>query len=228
MYKPETIEKHNSMIIELVHEWTEKINAGYDVRVSLQSGNNKIGHTHTVSLPAVIGCPNCSGCKEYCYGIKDAVRFWLARNSRAKNWAILMTDRARYFRQIAEYIARRRAHKFFRWHVVGEIIDRDYLENMVAIALQFPEWKFWTYTKMYSVINRYVADGGFIPENLAIMFSEWRGMVMDNPYGFPEFRVLFDGETAPAGAWVCPGNCDICKAVNRGCVAGETSYNGLH
>ena len=207
---------------------TDRINGGDNVSVSIQTGNVKIGHTHCVSLPAIIACENCSECKVHCYGLKDALRFLAVRLARAKNWALLMTNRSEYFRQIADYISRRRAHKFFRWHVVGEIIDLDYFEHMIAIAERFPDWKFWTYTKRYDIVNRFVADNGYIPENLIIMFSEWRGMVMDNPYGFPEFRVLFEGEQAPADAWLCPGCCDICKAVNRGCVAGETTYNGIH
>ena len=48
-------------------------------------------------------------------------------------------------------------------------------------------------------------------------------MPMDNPHGMPEFRVVFKDETPPAGHY-CPGNCDICKNLHRGCVEGETTY----
>lgn len=195
-----------------------------DIKLCVSVGNRKIGRVMNVSLPPVLSCGHCKECKLYCYDVKACMQYpGTVIDARIRNWAILKADRAGYFRRIEERITRRRRNKFFRWHVAGDIIDRDYFDQMVAIAKRHPDFTFWTYTKMYSIINGYIADGGDIPENFHIMFSEWRGLPMDNPYNFPEFRVLFKGETPPAG-YYCPGNCDICKANGRGCLAGETTY----
>lgn len=134
-------------------------------------------------------------------------------------------DRGEYFRRIDAAISRRRTHKYFRWHVAGDIVDTDYFARMVEIAKNHPDFTFWTYTKNYDAVNAYVDAHGVnsVPNNLSVMFSEWRGMEMKNPYGFPQFSVVFKDEQKPQGFY-CPGNCDVCKAARRGCVVGENVY----
>ena len=226
MYKKETIKK----MLELMGETARKYGRMdvSNVKMCISSGNRKIGRVMNVSLPPVLSCGHCRECKYLCYDVKACLQYpGTVIDARVRNWAVLKADRAEYFRRIEERIARRRKNKFFRWHVAGDIIDRDYFENMVAIARRHPDFVFWTYTKEYATVNAYLADGNRIPGNLHIMFSEWRGLLMNNPYGMPEFRVVFHGETAPAGFY-CPGNCDICKASGRGCLAGETTYCHEH
>ena len=146
-----------------------------------------------------------------------------------RNLAILEKDREVYFDRIEQAISRRRKNKWFRWHVAGDIVDFDYFVHMAEISREHPDFTFWTYTKNYAVVNSYCAVYGKdnIPANFTVMFSEWRGMPLDNPYGFPEFRVVFKDEQPPKGFY-CPGNCDICKEQRRGCVAGETTYCKEH
>lgn len=107
---------------------------------------------------------------------------------------------------------------------------------MVEIAKQYPDFVFWTYTKNYKVVNDYCTRNGkeSIPSNFTIMFSEWDGMKLDNPFDFPVFTCkLKDGnKNHPVeyfdSLYRCPGNCDICKAAHRGCIAGETTYADEH
>ena len=88
-------------------------------------------------------------------------------------------------------------------------------------------------------MNTYVAEHGgsmaaAIPGNLVIMFSEWDGLKLDNPYGFPTFSVKMaaGNKNHPAEYFEtlfrCPGNCDICKENNVGCVGGMDTYNDEH
>ena len=201
-----------------------------DIKMAISKGNRKIGRVMNVSLPPLLSCANCSGCSKLCYDIKACLQYPdTVIDARMRNLAILQKDREEYFRRINDAISRRRLHKFFRWHVAGDIIDADYFARMVKIARRHPDFKFWTYTKNYAVVNRWVDENGrdALPANLSVMFSEWRGMPMDNPHGFPEFRVVFKDETPPAGFY-CPGNCDVCKEINRGCIAGETTYCNEH
>ena len=51
---------------------------------------------------------------------------------------------------------------------------------------------------------------------------------MDNPYNFPEFRVVFKDDLVKPVGFYCPGNCDICKVAGRGCIARETTYCNEH
>lgn len=109
----------------------------------------------------------------------------------------------------------------------------EYLIEMIKIARDFPKFIFWTYTKNYMLVNEYCERYGkdSIPLNLTIMFSEWRGLKMVNPYHFPEFRVVFpDDENKPneKSNHYCPGCCDVCKKAGKGCPYGQTTYCKLH
>lgn len=203
-----------------------------DLKICISKGNRKIGRVMNVSLLPIRTCANCSGCHKICYDIKACLQYVNVLDARVRNTVLATYHREEYFARIEDAISRRRAHKFFRWHVAGDILDIDYFARMVEIARRHPDFVFWTYTKNYTVVNEYVrSNGGSIseamPTNFTVMFSEWRGMQMVNPYGFPEFRVVFKDETEPEGFY-CPGNCDICKAAHRGCVANETVYCREH
>ena len=195
------------------------------IKICISKGNRKIGRVMNVSLPPILSCANCSGCSKICYDIKACIQYASCLDARVRNMAILKLDRARYFALIDDAISRRRTHKFFRWHVAGDIVDIDYFDRMVDIARKHADFVFWTYTKNYKVVNAWCAEHGrdAIPSNFSIMFSEWRGMEMVNPYEFPQFSVVFKDEEKPQGFY-CPGNCDICKSAGRGCVVGESVY----
>ena len=199
-------------------------------KMCISSGNRKIGRVMNVSLPPVLTCANCKECMHICYDIKACLQYpQTVINARMRNYILLLKDRDEYFRRVDEKMRRRRTNKFFRWHVAGDIIDLDYFVRMVENARNHPDFTIWTYTKNYSVVNEYCDIYGVesIPSNLHIMFSEWRGLPMINPYHFPEFRVVFKDEEKPSGFY-CPGNCDICKACKRGCIGGETTYCNEH
>ena len=61
---------------------------------------------------------------------------------------------------------------------------------------------------------------------------DWDGVEMPNENEMPVFACrMQDGNKDPmnwADMWKCPGNCDVCKAAGRGCVAGEDSYTDEH
>lgn len=236
MFKQATIEKVLSLLRTAIAYW---MSLPVDlIKMCISSGNSKIGRVLNVSLPPVISCSNCSKCMYYCYDIKALIRYTVTVvNARARNWAVLVKDRDEYFRRIDEKLARRRSRKFFRWHVSGDIIDIDYLDRMVKLARKYPDFRFWTYTKHYALVNAYHrANGGrdAIPENLVIMFSKWDGVPMENPYNHPIFACrMKDGnvdtpEEFFRKTFKCPGNCDYCTEHFRGCVAGESAYTDQH
>jgi len=200
------------------------------LHVSVTKGNRKIGRVLNVSLAPIITCLNCLGCLKLCYDIKAILQYKNVAIARAKNYVILIRDRDKYFNEIIETLKHRKTNKFFRWHVAGDIIDVDYFDRMVKIARMFPDFRFWTYTKAYVFVNKWVKENGKenLPQNLTVMFSEWKGMKMDNPYKFPEFRVWFHSEPKPTKVHWCPGNCEICLKSKTGCPYGQTTYCEEH
>lgn len=204
-----------------------------DIEMCISGGNKKIGRVMNVSLMPVMTCGNCKECKYLCYDIKACLQYpGTVINARMRNTVLLRKDRGEYFRRIDAALSRRRKNKFFRWHVAGDIVDIDYFDNMVELARKHPDFIFWTYTKMYGVVNEWCLQHGgtrdAVPANLHVMFSEWRGMRMINHFGFPEFRVVFKSDVIKPTGFYCPGNCDTCKAAGRGCLAGETTYCNEH
>lgn len=207
-----------------------------NLHVSISSGNDKIGHAWNVSLLPILTCPNCGECMKLCYDIRDCIRYGKSEKNnviraRAKNTAILLRDREKFFSEINTFMDRYNGkYKMFRYHVGGELKDMDYFREMNNSAVNHPDWQVWSYTKNYKAVNKFCETFGLdaIAKNLSMMFSEWRGMEMVNPFDFPEFRVVFKGEVIPENVWICPGNCDICKTAKRGCIYHETVYAKEH
>ena len=229
-YSTEALQKIMGTMKGMIRQYKGK--SFEDLKLHISKGNSKIGRTHNFSTAPGITCPNCSKCIHYCYDIKACWQYENVRIARAENTAMMAMDRERTFDQIADYIAHRKLHKYFRWHVSGEIQDTDYFDHMVKIAKQFPEWVFWTYTKNYYAVNEWIRTHGntkdAIPENLSVMFSVWNGMPCPNPYGLPTFTCIMEGMTPDPKEWRCPGNCEICLKAKRGCPYGESSNVDEH
>ena len=233
-YSKESIIK----VIRLMNE-KKKVYASIpadEIAICLSKGNRKIGRVMNVSLPPILTCHHCKECKHICYDIKACLQYpETVIDARIRNYMIMTMDRDNYFNRISKAMNRRKKNKYFRWHVAGDIIDYDYLDRMIKNAIAHPDFIIWTYTKEYDIVNEWIKNNGgskeVLPKNFTIMFSEWRGLEMINPYGLPEFRVVFNDDEVkpdPKTNHYCPGNCDICKALNRGCVAGETTYCNEH
>lgn len=233
MFSTESINK----VIRLAHESRTTLDTKSvdDIKLCISAGNRKIGKVMNVSLMPIVTCSNCAECMYYCYDVKACLQYSkTVIDARMRNTVILQKNRAEYFRRIDSAISRRKVNKFFRWHVAGDIVDYDYFENMVAIARKHSDFTFWTYTKNYNMVNCWLAYNGKLPQNLIVMFSEWDGVELNNPYNMPTFscKLKAGNKNHPAEyfetLYKCPGNCDICKACKRGCIAGENTYADEH
>lgn len=225
-YSIETLKKFYDNAKMLIDFYMQHVD---EIKVCVTNGNRKIGRVMNVSLLPIFTClTRCEGCRFFCYDIKACMQYKNVLIARVRNTVLLWCNRKAYFEQIEQRIARRRKNKYFRWHVAGDIIDQDYFENMIRIAKNHPDFIFWTYTKQYDIINRYCDKYGkeSIPTNLSIMFSQWDGIKMINPYNFAEFRVVDDIKTAKT--FVCPGNCETCLKNHRGCPFNETATVQKH
>lgn len=228
MYKLETLQKILAILRALIDGFMSK--PFESLKLHISKGNSKIGRTHNFSMAPGHTCANCSGCIRYCYDVKACWQYLNVRIARAENTAMMYLNRAETFRQIDKYISRCKAHKYFRWHVSGDILDTDYFDRMVQIARNHPDWIFWTYTKNYFAVNAWIDKYGKdnLPANLSVMCSIWEGMACPNPHNMPTFRCVMPGTEHNPDAWTCPGNCEACLKAGRGCPYGESSEVDLH
>lgn len=227
MYSKQTLSKYSRMVRKAIADHRKELQNGVKLKVRFSYGNRKIGKTLNISTAPIITCGNCDKCLHECYDIKACMQYDNVLQARSINTAILFENRDEFFRQIDQKITRRKVNKFVRFHVAGEIIDSDYLWRIIMIAIAHPEATIWTYTKMYDLVNAYIKFHGQLPANLHIMFSEWDGVPMNNPYGMPTFKAI-PKDHEPLPYFRCPGNCDYCKEHHCGCVAGEPAWTYLH
>ena len=199
-----------------------------EIPVCVSNGNSKVPCLN-ISKASGITCGNCACCLGDCYDARDMNRYPNVMNARARNTAVLYKDPARYFDAFESKMSNRRKYKAARYDVGGELTGDFELDAMNATATRKTDWALWSYTKMYDMVNRWVAAGKYTASNLVIMFSQW-GVddVIDNPYGFPVFLTLLPGETAPAGFMKCPGSCRECLDQHKGCPYGDNVYNPRH
>ena len=239
MYKEFTTTAVEKRVNSMVEMRSNLLAAGVDgLHVKFSFGNRKTGAAvPSVSLIPVADCANCKVCAAGCYDVRNVCFQKTVQRSRANNSAILRADPERYFSEIAAAV---RFFRFFRWHVVGDMVSRSYWLHVVDIAEKTPACEFLIFTKLYGVVNKFLSDGGRIPSNLHVIFSDWRGSDMKNPFNLPvSSPVWFDkeGNEIERGphctdrvSW-CPGFCEDCAAAGTGCFglkAGETVLFAAH
>jgi hypothetical protein len=179
-------------------------------RVTISRGNRKLGAIMNVSTVPVQCCPKSIPCAEgSCYALKSLRLYSATRKAWAKNASIAKTNPKSYFSQIADSIAGRRP-RYFRWHVAGDILGVGYLHQMCRIAAHNPRTRFLAFTKAFNIVNAY-ENARALPFNLAVIFSAWPGMRIDNPHGH-RIAWMQDGteHRVPEDAVDCPGNCENC------------------
>lgn len=132
------------------------------------------------------GC--CDSCKGNCYAIKTQI----FRNNNIPQWAentILAKEYPhKLFEELREFLNREFVSAV-RYHSFGEIPSEEYLSEMIDIAKDYPNIRFYTYTKRYEWVEKRVFD---IPDNLVINVSIWKKNY-NNPYNLPEF--IYDDGT---------------------------------
>ena len=190
-----------------------------NAHVKFSYDNRKTGAlVPSVSLIPVADCGNCAMCRKGCYDVRNVCFQKTVQKSRANNSAIYHKDPAKYFGDIR---AAARFCRFFRWHVGGDIVDFDYLIEMVRIAGEIPTCEFLAFTKNYEVVNRYLDEGKVFPQNLHIILSGWRMDMPVNKHNLPISSPVWpDGSQScmvTANATWCMGDCSACAEINGGC-----------
>ena len=180
--------------------------------VRIQNGNSKLGKgIYAVNLlpgdlPLTLnngtqltnvagscaGC--CSGCKTDCYAVSDAKRYHnTVIKSQGNNTLLARHDRPRFFADVQRFIDYNMIAAI-RVHSSGEFLSYDYFCDWLDLARRNPDIKFYTYTKRFNFIERYMEAGNTIPDNFTINISIWKNNYK-NPYNLPEF--IYDDGTDP-------------------------------
>lgn len=185
------------------------------MRVSISKGNEKLGNIQSVSLPSVLTCRECD-CSKKCYARRIERRRPSVGAAYKNNLQVLQTEPDVYWREVEAAIM---LSRFFRFHVSGDIPDTAYLCNMISVAKRNKHCEILCFTKKYEIVNKLLASGIDLPDNLHIIFSGWVGLQMVNPFSLPEAHVLYrDGTTtARPDALNCSGNCAECALTCGGC-----------
>lgn len=209
-------------MVELRRGFIETGADGLTVRFS--TSNRKTGASvPSVSLIPVADCGNCKTCAAGCYDVRNVCFQKSVQISRAVNSAIYHSNPAQYFAAVRKFV---RFARFFRWHVGGDLVNLDYFLNVVSIAVDTPACEFLIFTKEFDLVNSWLDAGNELPKNLHLIFSDWRGISMDNRHNLPvSSPVWFDksgkeierGPHCTAAAVWCPGSCEDCAAVCGGC-----------
>ena len=185
-----------------------------DLLVSISPGNIKLGAIPSVSLPACITCNPSAPCFLDCYAARIERRYKQSRAAYQRNLDILKADPGAYWLQVK---AAAMVNRFFRYHVSGDIPNADYLVNMIKVAKELPQTNFLAFTKQYYIVNQFINDGGSIPKNLKIIFSNWGAWKCDNPHNLPLCEIIFNDTEINPDWKICGGNCTDCACRGIGC-----------
>jgi len=185
------------------------------LKVSISTGNSKMGNIPSVSMTPIKSCSNCSSCAGKCYADKLCRIYPSVKAAYDRNYEMAVNYRVEYFAQIQ---AAAILSGFFRWHVSGDILDADYLDRMCKVSRNCKNTKFLVFTKNYETVNRYFMAGYKKPRNLQIIFSlPFDGSPIENPLNFPTAAVILKGSQPQKNYKICGGNCAECASCGIGC-----------
>lgn len=118
--------------------------------ISISNGNIKMGDISSISLPAGITCDPKAPCFAKCYARKMCAYRETVRNAYERNLDIYKATPRSYWLQLQAHCSMVAA---FRFHVSGDIPDREYLDGIVSLARKCPSCQFLLFTKRASWVN---------------------------------------------------------------------------
>ena len=181
--------------------------------------NSKLGDKiPSLNLPPILTCRADAPCKKGCYALKGNWNFPNVKESLKNNLNDFLNDSNKFFNDIIDYLNNGlTTYKFFRWFSSGDIVNETFLIGMVKVANECKQTKFLCFTKKFELVNKYLDNGGEIPNNLKIVFSAWtKDFKVNNPYNLPMTYVYFkkaeNNADIPSLAIPCQGHCETCLA----------------
>ena len=145
----------------------------------------------------------CSGC----YALKGRYAFPTVLNAQQRRLDSLRDPR---WIEAMVFLITKKKCDYFRWHDSGDIQGLWHLENIVEVARQCPDTKFWIPTRETKVVKLYLTANGNFPPNLVVRVS---GAMIDGPApnGYPHTSTVTTG-TPTCPAYQQGGVCGACRA----------------
>lgn len=197
--------------------YTSKIYRSGKWRVSIVTGNSKLGTIDNLSLTPGATCAADAPCKKTCYAMKAWKMYPEVRIAWKENERAARNNPAFFFSSVRQYLEKR-SPAFFRIHVAGDFFSAEYLAGWYDLAKSFPGTRFLAFTKRYDLLAVRCR-----PENFQLIVSAWPGYKL--PRTTLPIAYMQDGtEKRVKNAIPCPGHCDTCgmcwnlSGVNRNVV----------
>lgn len=186
------------------------LQSGYTVHIS--EGNRKVGQIPSFSLTPGRSC-SAEACKtclcEGCYALKAYRMYKQTHTAYDDNTAAVLGDLAGVEAALMRYFGGMTAPRFFRVHVAGDFITREYAAMWARIAAANPHTRFLAFTKQWAMVR-----GIDMPDNLQVVLSAWPGTEIP-----ADLRGLYpvawligrdDPDSVPDNTLLCPGDCEHC------------------
>lgn len=181
-----------------------------NMKVKISAGNTKLGTIANISLTPGKTC-SAEACKTClcggCYAMKAYRMYKAARAAWDNNTNLAINDLVTMERDLMHYFGSMNAPRFFRIHVAGDFVTREYAAMWARVAAANPHVNFLAFTKQWENIRSIV-----FPENVSIVLSAWPGTEIPADLR-AKYSVAWLNDGAadiPAGALECPGNCKTC------------------
>lgn len=181
-----------------------------NMKTKISNGNSKLGTIANISLtPGKTCSPEaCKTCLTGgCYAMKSYRMYKNVRACWDNNTDLALNALDVMESDLMKYFGSMNAPRFFRIHVAGDFVTREYAEMWARVAIANPNTNFLAFTKQWNVIR-----GIEFPANVSVVLSSWPGTVIPE-----DLRELYpvawlnDGtEVIPEDAIECPGNCSTC------------------
>lgn len=209
-----TIETINAMITESRETYrTTAATVTAPIKIHISAGNAKLGKVPNFSLVPGRTCSAeaCKTClKEGCYAMKSYRVYPSVKKAWDDNTAAAVENLPALEAELNRYFAGMNAPRYFRLHVGGDFVSREYAAMWARVMEKAPHTNFLAFTKQFDHIR-----GVQFPANASIVLSAWPGCEIPS-----DLRSLYSvawlddgtGSRIPADAIPCPGNCEHCGA----------------
>lgn len=176
----------------------------------ISKGNIKVGTIPNISLTPGRTCSPeaCKTCLTGgCYAMKSYRQYPAVRRAWDENTAQAVDNPAGMEADLMAYFGRLNAPRFFRVHVGGDFVTREYAAMWARVAAANPGTCFLAFTKQWEMVR-----GVNFPENFSLVLSSWPGTTIPADLRARYSVAWLDdgGEEIPADAIECPGNCSNC------------------
>ena len=143
-----------------------------------------------------------------CYALKGRYVFPNVQAAQERRFQTLTDPR---WVEAIVWTLKKRNCGYFRWHDSGDVQGMWHLKNLVEVALQCPETKFWLPTRENKLVLQYLRDEGPFPENFVVRVS---GAMIDGYAPIKFFNtstVTTKKSEATCPAYTQGGECGDCR-----------------